>query len=771
MGKGQIIAHKGDGKYDVRLIYAYRNRITAKLVAISGEIAELEIKITALILDIGTEFATNLKKEEQLAILRLQKAAAQKLYDYYSTKMPADPAVEAWCADLTEDMAYGTNVGTIEIPGEATTVLIRPAYNNRAVYSSPRDGQLMPAIAGSAHQVLFNRMLLPGWQRHKPIYRIGTISEIDYDANTCSVCLTPAFSSQQNLPAVDGLSVAACGATALAGAADFCSRYPGHPFCTNIEEGSEIYLDAGQLAQLQAVNSDVNLNYGRQNDPSGYRLGDSWDVMDPGGSGDCEDFVLTKMQQLVDTYGWSPANLKLVTGYTKTGVYHAMLGVRTSNRGLMILDVNNDPVVESTKLPYRIDRIAMTSTSWKNYTRILIAVPVEYMNCNAGAFAVGDRVVVQFIDQKWETPKVVGFVENPQACTFDALVLGNFGLGINDWSFFRYLYDTDAWQAGGYPGEIPGNEYYQPDGWIVRGLMFATTYGTEAFLFGGMDFMYYPYDPDETTPVPECNFSPGCFPHPYDRADKMNWLSLSKTALQAMPAAKGYGGGFRLGTRSYCIAGAHDITVPVPLEDSFTGARTITIKDSNFEYDHLAGTWATKASHPTARMFSRDFILSGKGFSLGGLTAYSPSVPVQFVFDNGNSGYDQAGDAWTAYHQMNRGRWQFACGALKGEGYIFGSHTDVAASGDVALAYDKFTTNWVEKYNFQGDAWSYVQELYDDPGFYTFSAGIAANNGEFGLGWIKRYWSEYNATTGVRTQKAQYAARITEPHEISILVA
>src|SRR3990172_2297082 len=77
MGKGQIIAHKGDGKYDVRLIYAYRNRITAKLVAISGEIAELEIKITALILDIGTEFATNLKKEEQLAILRLQKAAAQ----------------------------------------------------------------------------------------------------------------------------------------------------------------------------------------------------------------------------------------------------------------------------------------------------------------------------------------------------------------------------------------------------------------------------------------------------------------------------------------------------------------------------------------------------------------------------------------------------------------------------------------------------------------------------------------------------------------------
>ncbi len=227
MGKGQIIAHKGAGLYDVRLTYAYRSRITQRLAMYTSQMAELDVKIAA---------ETDANKK---ALLKLQRASVQKLYDYYSNGMPADPTVEAWCADLTEDLAYGTVVGTIEIPGEQVTVLVRPAYNGRSIYSTARDGTLMPSIAGAPHQVLFNWMILPGWQRHKPIYRTGTISAIDYDANTCDVCLEPAYSSQQNLPAVDGAGAVDCGATALAGAADFCSRYPTHPFCTNGEEGSE----------------------------------------------------------------------------------------------------------------------------------------------------------------------------------------------------------------------------------------------------------------------------------------------------------------------------------------------------------------------------------------------------------------------------------------------------------------------------------------------------------------------------------------------------
>ncbi len=43
-------------------------------------------------------------------------------------------------------------------------------------------------------------------------------------------------------------------------------------------------------------------------------------------------------------------------------------------------------------------------------------VPVEYMTCNARAFAVDDRVVVEFAGQDFAKPKVIGFESNPKAC-------------------------------------------------------------------------------------------------------------------------------------------------------------------------------------------------------------------------------------------------------------------------------------------------------------------------------------------------------------------
>lgn len=51
-----------------------------------------------------------------------------------------------------------------------------------------------------------------------------------------------------------------------------------------------------------------------------------------------------------------------------------------------------------------------------NQAAELVAVPVEYMTCNASAFAVGDACVVKFKDQDWAQPRVVGFVDNPKPC-------------------------------------------------------------------------------------------------------------------------------------------------------------------------------------------------------------------------------------------------------------------------------------------------------------------------------------------------------------------
>lgn len=46
----------------------------------------------------------------------------------------------------------------------------------------------------------------------------------------------------------------------------------------------------------------------------------------------------------------------------------------------------------------------------------LSRVPVEYMYCNARAFDAGDHVVVQFDGQDWASPRVIGFVTDPQPC-------------------------------------------------------------------------------------------------------------------------------------------------------------------------------------------------------------------------------------------------------------------------------------------------------------------------------------------------------------------
>jgi len=688
MGKGYIIAHKGAGLYDVRLTYAYRSRITERLALYTVQIAALDIKIAA---------ETDVNKK---ALLKLQRASVQKLYDYYSTKMPADPAVEAWCADLTEDLAYGTVVGTIEIPGEQVTVLVRPAYDGRSIYSSARDGMLMPAIAGSAHQVLFNWMLLPGWQRHKPIYRTGTISAIDYEANTCTVCLEPAYSSQQNLPAIDGLTVADCGATALAGASDFCTRYPTHPFCTNSEEGSEINLDTGQLAQLQTVNSSVNLNYGRQGDPSGYRTGDSWDVMAPGGSGDCEDFALTKMQQLVDTYGWSPANLKLVTGYTSTGVYHAMLGVRTSNYGLMILDVNNDPVVSSTKLPYRIDKIAMTATSWKNYSRQLTAVPIEYMDCNAWAFAAGDNVVVQFIDQKWTTPKVVGFAEEPKPCSVYIWRHGVVGLYFS--GAWRYGSHDDSWTQFSYTPASGGfgdsGYYYYPVGAV------SFDDSGNQWIFGGLRASWY--DPPFAKKCLRFNTVSEAYVSRADHPDPGRAQNQNAWYLQGSSYLLG-------GLRVYVVYETSEL-IPPPIISE------ISAKDENQSFNDSLNSWTSKQSMPHANHSAIDFAISGIGY-IGGGNNYDNTT-----YDNLHS-FDPAANSWTSKTDLPRGL-VFSQGAtISGKGYALMGYATEQYPGDTPASYRSeslWLTKWLTEYDPIANAWSNKSQ-----GPYTknFMGAVGAN--------------------------------------------
>lgn len=109
----------------------------------------------------------------------------------------AERTQEAWCADLTEDLAADTEVGTIEINGEADTIIIHPGYDGAAVYDQDRDGQLQPPELSTAAQAFYNYAMLPGWQKWKPTYRVGTITALDGD--TCTVALDAALSNAQSL--------------------------------------------------------------------------------------------------------------------------------------------------------------------------------------------------------------------------------------------------------------------------------------------------------------------------------------------------------------------------------------------------------------------------------------------------------------------------------------------------------------------------------------------------------------------------------------------
>ena len=100
---------------------------------------------------------------------------------------------QAWCADLTED-ASGA-VATLEVPGESALILIKP----QAPAPTGTDGVLTAREVQSPAQVFWNAAVLPGWQKFLPTFRWGTITELDTEANLCTVALAAATSSAQQL--------------------------------------------------------------------------------------------------------------------------------------------------------------------------------------------------------------------------------------------------------------------------------------------------------------------------------------------------------------------------------------------------------------------------------------------------------------------------------------------------------------------------------------------------------------------------------------------
>lgn len=344
--------------------------------------------------------------QQALALAKLKKLAYEdekKTYDgIISTEQRS-----IWCADATDDLVTGSTVGTIEINQESTQVLVAPGGDGVG-------SVLQPGMANDGVAAYLNWGLLPGVQRWKPTYRVGTIKEIDYDADTAMVCLDDARSSAQNIKInPDGVECETQ-KDGPAGFVDFCKRSPGHPACATNGSTSLAY-SSDLIATLTAINNRINRNNTYTYDSAQYGKLENWEEMpQSGGRGDCEDFALAKYRACLNA-GIPASALKLATGKTSNGTGHAWLEVQT-DKGNVALDLNTQDATFSDGLPYSNRAVQADGINWSGKGLLLQDVPVEYMQCNASAFKEGDRVVVHFKDSSWSKPRVIGFEEKPQNC-------------------------------------------------------------------------------------------------------------------------------------------------------------------------------------------------------------------------------------------------------------------------------------------------------------------------------------------------------------------
>lgn len=232
MGKAKILSGGDKGLYNIELV-EHTARITSDLAKIDARLsllataisdalaakaiaeADYSAKRSALDTVIGQYIVGTAKKTDvdaaQNAYLAAMKTMQAKtsshslLLQEQESKTKQKALLEAiplahtvdgvWCADLTEDLAAGVEVGTIEPNGEPDgDIVICPGGS-----ADPFHQQLQPVMASTPAGYFLNMARFPGWQRWKPTFRIGTITALYSAEDYCDVTLDSALSSVQNL--------------------------------------------------------------------------------------------------------------------------------------------------------------------------------------------------------------------------------------------------------------------------------------------------------------------------------------------------------------------------------------------------------------------------------------------------------------------------------------------------------------------------------------------------------------------------------------------
>lgn len=187
------------------------------------------------------------------------------------------------------------------------------------------------------------------------------------------------------------------------------------------------------------INNDINASHEYQTDLAGHKIGDFWKIMAAGERGDCEDFALTKLDEIINQGIMPVENLQVLVGATVNRIDHAYLVARTNNRGNIILDNRFNTLLNLDNVPYRTFGYQRYGVTWGLFSTQLENVPMSYMAVGSLAYFDGDNVLVRFNDQKWDQPEVVGLKvpRGGEAQLFSMIPLYVDGIPSNQ----SYLYD------------------------------------------------------------------------------------------------------------------------------------------------------------------------------------------------------------------------------------------------------------------------------------------------------------------------------------------
>lgn len=272
---------------------------------------------------------------------------------------------EAWCTDYTLD-GTGEYVATIDIPGDSSLTLLAPGCRGA------RNGD--GAISTERKTTGLNRLTAQKYAFETALAAVTT-------------------SIEEALGEVPALRIAAAAANAALVAAPYdpgvqaAAKAADKALKDKISDITALQTSkTAQSSRLKGVEVEIATLSARP----------AKDVPQPGDGALLDRTLLSPAQSFFNaaifpgwqkwmpTYRWGTASDINDDADTMT----VTLGPATSTA--QDLSVNAEPVLRD--------------------------VPITYMECNSGAFFDGDRVIVQFENQSLDSPRVIGFLDNPKRC-------------------------------------------------------------------------------------------------------------------------------------------------------------------------------------------------------------------------------------------------------------------------------------------------------------------------------------------------------------------